>query len=76
MNCNCIQNIRGNNIVQRNILKCLFEYNLFDVKNRALFIQGVVLQGSIVSQRRKNRERWSPEFHPKGVLEENGTQML
>ena len=75
-NCHCVQNFHGDNMLRKNILKCLFEYNLFDVKNRALFIQGIVFQGSIVSQRRKSREKWSPEFHPKGVLDERGTQIF
>ena len=34
------------------------------------------LQDSIVSQRRKSRERWSPEFHPKGVLDKQGAQIF
>ena len=75
-NCHCVQNIRGDSVLQKNILKCLYEYNSFDVKNHALFIQGIVLHGSIVSQRRKRRETWSPEFHPKGVLDEQETQMF
>lgn len=40
-------------------------------KNRALLIQG-----NIIVQRKKRREKWTPEFYPKGVLDKQGTQIL
>ena len=57
-----------------NLEKCLLEYNAFDKKNRILFIQDTVLQGYILKQRRKAREKWAPEFHQKGVLDNNHSQ--
>lgn len=75
-NCHCVENIRGDCVLHRNVMECLFEYNSYDAKNRALYIQGIVLQGNIIAQRRKAREKWSPEFHPKGVIDERDTQIF
>ena len=70
-NCSCVADIRIDETLYSNLEKCLLEYNQFDNKNRILYIQGIVLQGHILIQRRKTREKWTPEYHPKGVLDEN-----
>ena len=69
-NCACVAVIRGDETLYTNVEKCLLEYNTYDTKNRTLFIQGIVLQGYILKQRWKAREKWAPEFHPKGVLDD------
>ena len=52
----------------KNLLKCLFDYSLFDIKNQILLIQCIVLSGFIISRRRKQRNKLDPKYHPKGVL--------
>ena len=73
-NCGCVVDIRDDETLYKNLENCLLEYNAYDNKNRTLFIQGIVLQGYILKQRRKAREKWAPEFHPKGVLDDNHSQ--
>ena len=73
-NCGCVVDIRDDETLYKNLENCLLEYNAYNNKNRTLFIQGIVLQGYILKQRRKAREKWAPEFHPKGVLDDNHSQ--
>ena len=36
-----------------------------------LYLQGIVLQGYLIKQRKHCRDKWKPEFHVKGVSDEN-----
>ena len=36
-----------------------------------LYLQGIVLQGYLIKQRKHRRDKWKPEFHVKGVLDKN-----
>ena len=74
-NCGCVADIRSDETLYGNLEKCLLDYNAFDNKNRTLFIQGIVLQGFILNQRRKARDKWAPEYHPKGVLDDNHSRI-
>ena len=73
-NCSCVADVRIDETLYSNLEKCLLDYNSFDNKNRTLYIQGLVLQGYILSQRRNARDKWTPEYHPKGVIDENDSQ--
>ena len=73
-NCSCVADVRSDETLYSNLEKCLLDYNSFDNKNRTLYIQGIVLQGHILSQRRNARDKWTPEYHPKGIIDENDSQ--
>ena len=73
-NCSCVEDVRIDETLYNNLEKCLLDYNSFDNKNRTLYIQGIVLQGYILNQRRNARDKWTPKYHPKGVLDENNSQ--
>ena len=73
-NCGCVTDIQDDETLYTNLENCFLECNAYGNKNRILFIQGIVLQGYILKQRQKARETWAPEFHTKGVLDDNHSQ--
>ena len=57
--------------VRNKLLAAMIEFNNYNTTNMELYLQGIVLQGYLIKQRKHRRDKWKPEFHVKGVLDEN-----
>lgn len=72
--CNCIKNISNNSFLENRVAEVLVEYNFFSSKNQTLYLQGIALQGFILKQRRNKRDKWTPKYHIKGVIDGDSEQ--
>ena len=69
--CRCIANIDKNMEVRHKLLSVMIEFNNSNTTNMKLYLQGIVLQGYLIKQRKSRRDKWKPEFHVKGVSDKN-----
>lgn len=69
--CRCIADVDRNMEVRHKLLAAMIEFNNYNTTNMKLYLQGIVLQGYLIKQRKSRREKWKPEFHVKGVSDES-----
>ena len=69
--CQCIADVDKNMEVRHKLLSAMIEFNNYSTTNMKLYLQGIVLQGFLIKQRKPRWDKRKPEFHVKGVSDEN-----
>ena len=83
--CRCVADVDRKMEVRSKLLAAIIEFNNYNTTNMKLYLQGIILQGYFMKQRKHWCDKWKPEFHVKGILDEynepyyfcqNGSHML
>ena len=54
----------------------MIEFNNYNTTNMKLYLQGIILHGYLIKQRKPRRDKWKPEFYVNGVSDEKQRTIL
>ena len=74
--CRCIANVDRNMEVWHKLYADMIEFNNYNTTNMKLYLQGIILHGYLIKQRKPRRDKWKPEFYVNGVSDEKQRTIL